>query len=88
MYKGEYGRRHNFSVDEVLGGIAMQLKVIYPDGTSGMVKASTIDGLIKAGKIIAFLCSEGWVEARRKSKSTFSGIDKRRATPISFFAGF
>lgn len=66
----------------------MQIKVIYPDGTSDMVKASIIEGLIKAGKIIAFLCSEGWVEVRRKSKGSFYGIDRRRTEPKRFFAGF
>ena len=66
----------------------MQIKVIYPDGTSGMVRASTIDGLMKESKIIAFHCSEGWVEVRRKSKSTYDGVDRRRTKPKSFFAGF
>lgn len=46
------------------------LKVISPDGTTGMAKASTIDGLMKAGKIIAFHCPEGWVEVRRKINQT------------------
>ena len=66
----------------------MQIKVIYADRTSGMVKASTIDGLMKAGKIIAFYCSEGWVEARRKSKNTYNGVDRRRTKPKRFFASF
>ena len=77
-----------FKAVEVQGGMAMQMKVIYSDGTSDRVKASTIDGLTKAGKIIAFHCSEGWVEVRRKSKSTYNGVDRRRTQPQNFFAGF
>ena len=70
------------------GGTTMQIKVIYPDGTSGMVKAATMGGLMKEGKIIAFHCSEGWVEARRKSTGTYKGVDRRRTEPKRFFAGF
>ncbi len=57
----------------------MYLKVIYPDGTTGMVKSSTIPGLIKAGKIVAFQCSEGWVEERRKNKERYYGLERRKA---------
>ena len=66
----------------------MFLKVIYPDGTSGMVKASTIEGLMKSEKIIAFHCSEGWVEVRRKSKSAYLGADRRRTNPEMFLRDF
>ena len=67
----------------------MFLKVIYPDGTSGMVKASIIEGLMKSGKIIAFHCSEGWVEVRRRRNvEEFNGIDRRKTKPESFFAKF
>lgn len=66
----------------------MFLKVVYPNGTSGMVKALTINGLMKAGEIIAFLCSEGWVEVRRKSKNTYGGADRRKTKPQHFFAKF
>ena len=77
-----------FQAGEAQGGMSMQIKVIYPDGTTDNVRASTIDGLIKAGKIIAFFCSEGWVEVRRKSTSTYNGVDRRRALPKNYFAGF
>ena len=67
----------------------MFLKVIYPDGTSGMVKSSTIDGLTKEGKIIAFHCSEGWVEVRRKRNvEEYKGMDRRKNKPEYFYAGF
>jgi len=65
----------------------MFLKVIYPNGTSGIVKASIIEGLMRTGKIIAFHCSEGWVEVRRKSKSAYSGVERRKTKPEMFYAG-
>ena len=67
----------------------MFLKVIYPDDTSGMVKASIIEGLMKSGKIVAFHCSEGWVEVRRKRNiEEYNGIDRRKTNPESFFAQY
>ena len=66
----------------------MFLKVIYPDGTAGMAKASAIGGMIKAEKIIAFYCSEGWVEVRRKSKTAYYGAERRMTNPQMFFREF
>lgn len=79
---------NQFEAGETQGGMGMQIKVIYPDGTSDMVRAGTIDGLIKNGKIIAFLCSEGWVEVRRKSTTSFNGVDRRRTPSKNYFGGF
>jgi len=70
------------------GGAVMFIKVVYPDGTAGKVKSSMLDGLMKAGEIVAFRCSEGWVEARRKNKSMYRGINRREAQPEMFFARF
>ena len=72
----------------VEGGAVMLRKVIYPGGTSSMVNFSKIYGLMKSDKIIAFYCSEGWVEVRRKSKSTYNGVDRRQTNPDRFYAGF
>ena len=64
-------------------GLDMFLKVIYPDGASGMVKAAIIEGLIRTGKIVAFLCSEGWVEVRRKQKNEdYFGPERRVTGPV------
>lgn len=56
----------------------MLLNVIYPDGSSGMIKSSTLDTLVRMGRIVAFHCSEGWVELRRKNESTYNGKDRRK----------
>lgn len=66
-------------------GLDMFLKVIYPDGKSGIVNASTIEGLMKAGRIVAFHCSEGWVEARRKlNNENYTGFERRRSNLVTF----
>jgi hypothetical protein len=70
----------NFNLIAHQEGLDMFLKVIYPDGTSGVVKSSTLEGLIKAGEIVAFHCSEGWVEARRKrNNANYTGLERRRS---------
>ena len=67
----------------------MFLKVIYPDLTLGKINSSIIEGMMKAGKIIALHCSEGWIEVRRKGEGVpYSGIDRRKTKPETFFAGF
>ena len=67
----------------------MYIKVIYIDGTSGTVKPTEIDGLIRLGKIIAFRTSKKWVDVRRRSKKdVYVGDDRRRTKPESFFAKF
>lgn len=66
----------------------MVLNVIYTDGTAGKIKSNTLDGARKSGKIIAFHCSEGWVDVRRKIKGPYYGFDRRRTNEEKFFAGF
>jgi hypothetical protein len=70
------------------GGFDMLIKVLYTGGTLGKVKSSTLNNVMKSGEIIAFHCSEGWVDVRRKSKDTYSGVDRRRLDQEMFFAGF
>ena len=63
-------------------------KIIYTDGTSGMEKASTMGALRRTGKIVAFHWSGGWVEVRRKSKSPYNGVDRRKTKPEMLFDRF
>lgn len=59
----------------------MLIKVIYPDGSSGMVRSSTLGKLTKEGAIVAFKCTEGWVEVRRKhDPADYRGPERRVIT--------
>jgi len=74
-----------FNLLEPQGGLNMFLKVIYSDGKLGIVKSRTLDGLIKAGQVLAFHCSEGWVEARRKRNTKdYRGPERRRSNLVAF----
>jgi len=66
----------------------MRLNVIYTDGTSGKVKSTKLEGLRKSGEIIAFHCSEGWVDVRPKSKSTCNGVERRKTNQEKFLANY
>ena len=58
----------------------MFLKVMYPNGTSGIERSSTVGYLIKSGQIVAFQCSEGWVETRRKKNNEgYLGRERRKS---------
>ena len=78
----------DFNLIEPNGGLDMLIKVIYTGGTLGKLKSSTLEGVMKSGKIIAFHCSEGWLDVRRKCQSIFYGVDRRRANKEMFFASF
>jgi hypothetical protein len=88
VYPDDKKEALNFNQIEPREGLDVFSKVVYPDGTAGMVKASTVEGLIKTGEIIAFHCSEGWVDVRRQPKSTYTGENRRRTQPQRFFARF
>jgi len=66
----------------------MLLKVIYTDGAFGTVRSANLEEMLKIGRIAAYQCSEGWVDVRRKSNSTFRREDRRRTKPELFFARF
>ena len=66
----------------------MLLNVIYADGTSGKIKSTTLEGLRKSGKIVAFHCSEGWVDVKPKSKSTYKWVERRISGQEKFFANY
>ena len=87
LYPIDVYKMLDFRQIATMGGLDMVLKVIYTDGNPGKVKSSTLEGLKKAGKIIAFHCSEGWIDVRRKSRTNFNGLDRRRTNPEKFFEG-
>jgi|SRR6185369_426164 len=78
----------DFKLFETSGDSNMRLDVIYTDGTSGKIKSTTLEGAKKSGKIIAFHCSEGWVDARPKSKSTYNGVERRRSDLEKFLNNY
>ncbi len=58
----------------------MFLKVAYSDGTTGLITSSILGFLSRSGKVIAYQCSDGWVELRRKQKdANYSGPERRKA---------
>ncbi len=60
----------------------MFIKVIYSDGMPGRVRSSLLGRLMKAGEIVAYKCSEGWVELRRKqSRNEYDGPYTRVIIP-------
>jgi hypothetical protein len=54
-------------------------KVIYRDGTIGIVNASAIDKLRNEGKLYAYNVYHGWVKVRRKhpSDQNYKGPERR-----------
>ncbi len=61
----------------------MFISVIYPDGTAGKVRSSRLSRLMKAGEIVAYKCSEGWVELRRKNdEKNYNGPYTRVIIPF------
>ena len=54
LYPNDMNEILNFNLFEPHGGLDIFQKVIYHDGTSGMVKASTIEGLRRMGKLSYF----------------------------------
>lgn len=61
-------------------GNSMLTKVIFSNGSLGKARSSSVDYLTKLGKIVAYQCSMGWVEARRKlNNKTYVGPERRRS---------
>jgi hypothetical protein len=88
LYPNDMYETLNFDLFDPDGGLDTFHKVIYTDGTVGVEKATKIGGLRRAGKIVAFHWSGGWVEVRRKSKSTYHGVDRRNTKPEMLFDRF
>ena len=62
----------------------MFIKVIYPDGTPGKVRSSILRTMIQLGRIVAYKCSEGWIEVRRKKTATnYQGPKRRVIIPFT-----
>ena len=59
----------------------MLLRVIYRNGTAGMVKAMNIDELIKEGKIVVYKLGNRWIEVRRKQNVGYKGTERRGILP-------
>ena len=59
------------------GRRAMMVKVMYPDGTTDAVVSSAVDDLLTSGGIVAYRCSEVWIEVRRKRNSDYRGEERR-----------
>ncbi len=60
----------------------MFIKVIFPDGTTGKVRAPLMRNMIHLGRIVAYKCSEGWIEVRRKSNEFYQGPERRVIIPF------
>jgi hypothetical protein len=88
LYPNDMYEIMNFSLIDPGEGLDAFMKIIYTDGTLGLARASSLGGLRRTGKIIAFHCSGGWIEVRRRSKKLFIGVDRRKNKPEKFFTGF
>ena len=56
------------------------IKVMFSDGSLGMIRASRLVKLMKLGKIAAYQPFDVWVEVRRKRKSDdYIGPERRRS---------
>jgi hypothetical protein len=63
----------------------MYINVIYPDGAAGKVRSSSLSRLIRSGEIVAYKCTEGWVELRRKQENASSYDGPYTRVIIPFF---
>ncbi len=67
----------------------MLTKVIYSDGSNGMIRTDRLAKLVKMNQIASYESFNGWVEVRRKSESAFNGEDRRQMmNPDRFYEGF
>ncbi len=82
LYPNDMLETLNFNLPDVTesqGGTAMRIEVIHTDGTFGTVRSSSLGELVKTTGIAAYLCSEGWVEVRRRQvKGNYDGLDRRK----------
>lgn len=79
MFPNDGSKSLEFNVVEPGGGVAMLIKVIYADGSSGMVRTSRLAKLVKLNRIAAYESFDRWVEVRRKqSDQTYRGPERRK----------
>jgi hypothetical protein len=67
--------------DSIMANNMLLIKVIYLDNSAGMVKASSLEKLIRTGSIVAFHRSAGWARVGRDpirgSGGRFEGMERR-----------
>jgi len=76
---------------EMTDGVAendlTRIKVIYMDNTAGVVKASSLEQLIRSRKIAAFRRADGWVKIGRDpvrgNGGKYNGPERRSLSGIS-----
>ncbi len=57
----------------------MLIKVMYSDGSIGMLRTSRLVKLIKMNRIVAYQTFNGWIEVRRKQPSqNYEGPERRK----------
>ena len=59
----------------------MLIKVVHADGHPGTVRSTSLGELVKSGEVVAYQCSEGWIEVRRKPRKGYEhkGLERRKA---------
>ncbi len=55
------------------------IRVIFCDGSQGMVRGSRLGKMIRQGKIAAYMPFDLWVEVRRKGLTGYDGPERRVA---------
>jgi hypothetical protein len=67
--------------DSIMANKMLLIKVIYLDNGAGVVKTSSLEKLIKTGKIVAFRRSAGWAKVGRDpirgSGGWYEGMERR-----------
>ena len=58
----------------------MVIKVLFTDGSQGMIKTSRLVELVRMGDIAAYHPFEDWIELRRKRNNGYYGVEKRVST--------
>jgi len=60
----------------------MAIKVIYPDGSCGVITSSALEYLIEKREVVAFKRSDGWArlgrDKMRSRQQPINGADKRK----------
>jgi hypothetical protein len=68
------------------GGSEIMIKVIYSNGSQGMVRDSNLGRLLRLGRIAAYQPFDTWVEVRRKQKNK-DYLGPERRTSGGFIGG-
>ena len=57
----------------------MLIKVLYADGSTGMLRTSRLAKLVRMNRIAAYQAFDRWVEVRRKhSNPNYQGPERRK----------